>query len=109
MLMEETELPSCIRRHHIYKSTWTPTIGEQLECKRECTNAYDRYAVAVVKNQEIVGHLPRKISKICSLFLRRGGNILCTVSGRRRHSTDLQQGGLEVPCDIAVSNIICQG
>ena len=32
-------------------------------------NANDRYAVAVIKNKIIIGHLPRKISKI--LYLRK--------------------------------------
>ena len=40
----------------------------------------DRYAVAVHRGNTIVGHLPRKISTMCSLFIRRGGSISCTVS-----------------------------
>ena len=32
------------------------------------------------------------------MFLRRGGAIRCTVTGARRYSADLQQGGLEIPC-----------
>ena len=54
----------------------------------------------VAVNQEsstTVGHLPKKISKVCSLFLRRGGSIEVVVSGRRRYSSDLQ---LEVPCKL---------
>ena len=37
----------------------------------------DPYAVAVTKSESstIVGHVPRKISAICSLFLRKGGSI----------------------------------
>ena len=41
-----------------------------------------------------------KISKICSLFLRREGSIYCTVSGGRRYSGDLPQEGLEIPCKL---------
>ena len=59
----------------------------------------DRYAVAVVKGT-VVGHLPKKISKISSLFLRRGGYIKCEVTGKRRYSSDLSQGGLEIPCRL---------
>ena len=47
-----------------------------------------------------VGHLPKRLSKICSLFLRRGGSIHCTVTGGRRFSADLPQGGLEIPCNL---------
>lgn len=32
------------------------------------------------------------------LFLRRGGQIVCQVSGNRRVTTDLHQEGLEAPC-----------
>ena len=43
-----------------------------------------RYAVTVCKaGDEIVGHLPRNISTMCSIFIRRGGIIYCTVLGRR--------------------------
>ena len=50
-----------------------------------------------------VGHLPRKISQICSIFLMGGGTITATVTGRRRYSSDLAQGGLEIPCDLRCS------
>ena len=53
----------------------------------------DRYAVAVIKEGTIIGHLPRKVSRVCSLFLQRGS----TVTGRRKYSADLAQSGLEVP------------
>ena len=59
-------------------------------------NNHDRYAVAVTKDRTIVGHLPRKVSRVCSLFLKRGGRIDCVVTGRWRYSLDLRQGGLEV-------------
>ena len=111
---ESTALSSCVRGHHIYKDILDPVIGEKLDCRRECGNVQDRYAVAVVRTHvdpkpkhrrhktentvATVGHLPRKISCICSLFLRRGGSITCQITGHRRHSSDLPQGGLEVPC-----------
>lgn len=82
------------------KIIWTAAVGEVVVCSREQTNAADRYAVAVTKDEVVVGHLPRKISKLCSLFLRRGGSMHCTVTGRRRYSADLPQGGLEVPCSL---------
>ena len=46
----------------------------------------------------IVGHCPRKISSLCSIFIRRGGSITCQANGHRCYSQDLPQGGLEVPC-----------
>ena len=40
-----------------------------------------RYAVAVKKDGNTIGHLPGIVSRVCSLFMRRGGSIHCTVSG----------------------------
>ena len=96
----EKELACCVRGYHVYKDIWAAAIGEELECSREPTNMADRYVVAVRNEETIIGHLPRKISKVCSLFLRRGGSIRCTVTGSRRHSSDLPQGGLEIPCSL---------
>ena len=94
---------SMIHGYHKYKSIWdNPSIGESLICKREVGNCYDTHAVAIKKNIEgdikTVGHIPRKISAICSIFIRRGGSIVCLVDGSRRYSSDLPQGGLEIPC-----------
>ena len=51
-----------------------------------------------MKDGTVVGHIPKKISSVCSLYLRRGGSIICRVTGSRRYSEDLIQGGLEIPC-----------
>ena len=88
---------SNVRGYHVYKDVWDAAIGEVLVCEPEPRNAEDRYAVAVKKDETIVGHLPRNLSRVCSLFIRRGGMIQCTVTGRR-YSADLPQGGLEIPC-----------
>lgn len=96
--MEDYRRDSCIRGYHVYKSVWDANVGEILQCKRERQNSEDKYAVAVLKSGMIVGHLPRKVSRISSLFLKRGGTIECTVTASRRYSVDLPQGGLEIPC-----------
>ena len=75
-----------------------PFIGETLSCSRETSNLHDPFAVKVLKTDKIVGHLPKRISSTCSIFLRKEGTITCTVSGERRYSRDLTQGGLEIPC-----------
>ena len=88
---------SCIRGHHVSKDFWTPLINEVLVCAQENENPHDPYAVAVKKGSLVVGHVPRKISAVCSLFLRIG-TITATVRDSRQYSSDLLQGGLEVPC-----------
>ena len=97
-------LSSCIRGYHIYKEIWTPSIGEVLLCAREPTNIVDRYAVSVQKDETIVGHLPKRISRVCSLFFLRGGSLSCQVTGKKRYSRDLVQRGLEVPYFILFSS-----
>ena len=92
---------SCIQGYHVYGEVWTAVMGEQLLCEREPGNMVDRYAITVKKDLGVtVGHLPRKISRMCSMFIQRGGEITATVTGRRRYSSDLVQGGLEIPCDL---------
>ena len=34
------------------------------------------------------------------MFTQRGGKITATVTCRQRYSSDLVQGGLEIPCDL---------
>ena len=101
---------------------WDAAIGEVLVCEREPHNVEDCYAVAVRKDETIIGHLPRNLSRICLFFIRRGGVIEYTVTGAKRYSAELKlekhersiksrnvqvtgkvrghlpQGGLEVPC-----------
>jgi len=77
---------------------------EEVSCEREAGNPHDSQAVAMTKlidgNVEVVGHVPRTISSICSIFIRRGGSIVCKVTGSREYSSDLEQGGLQLPCEL---------
>ena len=56
---------SCVRGYHVYRERWTAVIGEVLSCRREPGNASDPFAVGVMKEREIVGHVPRFYSCIC--------------------------------------------
>jgi hypothetical protein len=96
----EYEKEFCVRGYHVYNDVWEAAAGETLVCVRELRNAHDRYAVAVEKDGRIIGHLRRKVSRVCAVLLKRGGSIRCTVTGRRRYSADLPQGGLEIPCFV---------
>lgn len=88
-----------VRGYHVYSNIWDASMSEVLPCEREIDNRRDPFAVRVSKpGTGTVGHLPRLISAACSVFLRRGGIITCTVAGSRRYSGDLPQGGLEIPC-----------
>ena len=74
-------MDSCIRGYHVYEEIWTAVFGE-LNTEREIGNNVDQYAVAVKKDSgETVGHLPKKILQMCSMFIQEGGEILCIVIG----------------------------
>ena len=91
------ELQSFIRGHHVYKDVWMPVIGEVLLLRREPSNVKDSYAVAIVKDGDVVGHVPYNISAIASHFLCRECNkAFAEVTGN-----EVNRGGgygLEVPC-----------
>ena len=84
-------LDSCIRGYHVYKDLWNATPGETLTCIREWGNRNNVFAVAMQSDGNIVGHVPRHISCICTLFIRRGGVLNCLITGSRRYSRDLPQ------------------
>ena len=88
----------------MYNDIWAALVGEHLLCRRETTNLADRFAVTIMKGETVVGHILKTIS--VSIFIRKGGFILCLTTGSRRFSSDLPQGGLEIPCiDIFKGNV----
>ena len=49
-----------VRGFHVYRSVWT------LSCSPETSNLHDPFAVKVLKTDEILSHLPKRISCLCS-------------------------------------------
>ena len=89
------EFESFVTGHHVYKAVWPPFIGESLNTQMEVNNVHDKYAVKILKNQAIVGHVPREISRYCSFVLNSGGTMDATVTGARENR---RGNGMEVPC-----------
>jgi len=56
--METFQRESMVRGYHIYGEQWEAAVEEELECPREHRNPRDTYAVAVVRDNITVGHLP---------------------------------------------------
>ena len=88
---------SVVRGYHKYKDVWSaPIDGTELSCEREPGNPRDTSAVAVVERSPsgkvTVGHVPQLFSAICSIFIHRGGSLVCVVTGARQYSMDLPQG-----------------
>ena len=91
---------SVIRGYHMYKEIWEASCRLVFPCLREVGNAFNPFAVSVVRDSDIIGHVPRKISATCSLILRNRSTVKCTVTGTHQFSRDLAQGGLEIPCQL---------
>ena len=76
---------------------WEPREGEVLLLKREPDNIEDKFAVAVIKSEQIVGHVPKALAPVISHFLKRDCNKgMVHITGKR-----INRGGgfgLEAPC-----------
>ena len=68
--MEEFTFGSAVRGYHVHKVVWKSTIGEKLQADQELGNEADKFAVRVIKNNEIVGNLPRKVLANFVVFYR---------------------------------------
>jgi hypothetical protein len=65
---------SVIRGCDVYKKIWDAVIGEELSCTVEVHNLYDKNAVALMKLDKIVGHIPREHSKVSKFFYSKSRN-----------------------------------
>ena len=93
----ELHQDSCVCGYHIYNDIWTSVLKEVLLTQRELHNVIDCYAIAVKNHSgDTIGHLPRKISRLCSMFIDQDGDITCVVTNSRRYSSNLVQGGLAI-------------
>ena len=95
--MENFRVESVARGYHVYKTIWMPNQGDIFNTRIKERNIHDRYAVAIVVDTNIVGHVPRKFSKMVYYFIRNGGTVTGSVCGRRKRSTQHMKG-LEIPC-----------
>ena len=96
-------LTTAVRGYHIYREFWMTNLEEVLPCVREESNPHDPFAVAIHDGSNIVGHVPRKFSALCVLFIQRDDIIACQMIGSKQYSMDLSQGGLEIPCVLTFS------
>ena len=94
---KQYDLDSFVRGHHAYMDIWTPKAGDENFClKSENENQHDKFAVAIVLKERIVGHVPKNLSKILHQFKKIPNcTIGCKVTGKR-----VNRGagyGLEIP------------
>ena len=73
-LVMEYDLKTHIKGYHAYMTKWTPKYTEILKVRPEPENKYEKYAVAVERCGDVVGHLSKGrfacFAEIVSYFLR---------------------------------------
>merc|ERR1719494_233667 len=89
------EFQSYITGHCIHKDIWTMILDQKLATNKEKNNPLSKFAVAVIRDDQIVGHLQKDISKLCAGALLSGEKINCTVTRKRENK---RKNGLEVLC-----------
>ena len=87
------QMESVIRGHHVSRTVWTPFVGEVLSLSPESGNEHDRFAVSIVKDDAVVGHVPRELSQFFFYFMQHDRTVTVDVTGHRNFGR-----GLEVPC-----------
>ena len=55
----EKAMACVVRGYSVHKVIWEAMIREELVCSKVPTNAADRYAVAVMKEESIIGLSPK--------------------------------------------------
>ena len=104
MATYDLKIITAVRGYHVYQEVWNPIVGEAFICQQENGNEHDAYAVGTIRAEggnEVIGHLPRKISRVAFFFLAHAGSISGTVTNTRRYCT--QRGGMEIPCELTFS------
>ena len=89
ILEREFSAACCIRGYHICNwAQWTAEIGSILTSEPK------------KRPGALVGHVPKFLSKLTFFFLKHGGTLTIKVTGERRCSFDLAQGGMEIPAEF---------
>jgi len=96
------------RGWHVYgRTVWSnPKEGEIIYAEQEKNKTalmHDPYSVAWKSKSkgkliaEVVGHVPREISRAVTFFLQRGGRLIAKVSDSKYRRSPIAKGGLEIP------------
>ena len=54
---------STIFGYHVYETVRTPFVGKVLSLNPESRNSHDHFTVSVIKDGDVVGHVPIEISQ----------------------------------------------
>ena len=107
VVVTSTDIVSNIKGYHVYKSVWTPTLQEQVYGEMEPHKPVDKHAVAIKKDEKVVGHLPLgengKFAKTIFYFLRADPYGKCNITATGK-AVNLGDGDeMQVPCILHLS------
>ena len=92
-----------VRGYHIFQWFWEAPVSSTLIAKHEDdpqSLIHDKFAIALVNNDSVTaGHTPKFMSKLIY-----SGHIKCHITVGKKYSKDLEQGGLEIPARLTISN-----
>ena len=84
-----------IRGFHYYRRYWKLFLGENLICLHDKGNPFDVFAIKACSSGEIVGHLPREISRATKFLHYRGAEVKAEVSANTTGVLLLSKVGLK--------------
>ena len=101
---QQNEVTCASRSFHVYRELWKPKLGQSLQIKQEIGNLHDPFAISLGANIpekltdfDIVGHIPREISRFCHYFMNYGGKLKARVRCTKYRPSPIPLGGLEIP------------
>ena len=113
------EFSTNIRGHHVYKTSWTPEIGEELLCLKDNRSEaleYDKHAIGVYKKVDkpneklkLVGHVPIECSSLLDHFSKANSSnkLVVTVKGKRKREIGLVVPGKFRCCTKEFYSVNC--
>ena len=96
---KEVRFTCAVRGYHYYRAVWEPKVNEILNCSHEQNNVFDRFAIKTTKenhNNQIVGHLPIKVSRVIKYLIDRGAEITAQLTSTNYRRSPLIKGGSSV-------------
>ena len=95
---------SYVMGYHVSKDRWTPVKNEILKVVVQPKNQEDKFAVAIMKDDCLVGHLPKektgKFAKIIFYFLQACDLKTCSVEITGKAINQGDGKGMKVPCKL---------
>lgn len=106
---QQFEIACASRGFHAYRELWKPKLGQKLQIDQEVGNIHDPFAISLgakipgkLTDYEIIGHIPREISRFCHYFVNYGGKLEARVACTQYRPSPIPSGGLEIPILLIV-------